>query len=268
MRHTRISAGILLFLLGATLATGAADSPSPTTATTTALSAPSATVIGFVGGFVKPTARVHSTVQLAEHLRTTFPTGVYVKVFENHHGDQAYQELLRHLDVDHDGTLSPEEKHQARIIIFGHSWGASETVTLARKLEKAGIPVLLTIQVDSVSKRGENDAFIPANVAEAVNFYQPHGLVHGRPQIRAEDPERTEIVGNFRFDYSENPISCDGYPWFNRLLIRPHTEIECDPKVWDKVEALIQSKLSPQVRDGGAALRVSAAATEGTSLKQ
>ena len=93
-------------------------------------------MIGFVGGFVKPDDRVHSAVQLAEHLRNAYPTGVYVRVFENHHGDQAYKEILRHLDADNDGTLSPEEKQQARIIIYGHSWGASETVTLARKLEK------------------------------------------------------------------------------------------------------------------------------------
>jgi len=247
MHHTRISVGIMLFLVGIALTLKAADSPSPTTGTT-ASSAQPASVIGFVGGFVKPGDKVHSTVQLAEHLRKTYPAGVYVRVFENHRGDQAYRELLRHLDADNDGSLSEEEKQQARIIIFGHSWGASETVTLARKLKKAGIPVLLTIQVDSVSKRGEDDAVIPTNVAQAVNFYQPHGLVHGRPEIRAEDPKHTEIVGNFRFDYSESPISCNGYPWFNHLFIRPHTEIECDPKVWNQVEALIQSKLSPEIQ--------------------
>lgn len=251
MRDTHISVGILLCVLGAALAFGDADSPSPTTGTASVAARP-ATVIGFVGGFVKPDARFHSTVQLAEHLRNVFPTGVYVRVFENHRGEQAYRELLRHLDVDNDGTLSAEEKRQARIIIYGHSWGASETVTLARKLDKAGIPVLLTVQVDSVSKRGENDAIIPGNVSQAVNFYQPHGLVHGRPQIRAADPEHTEIVGNFRFDYSEKPISCEGYPWFNRLLIRPHTEIECDPQVWGQVESLIQSKLSLEVRQASA----------------
>jgi hypothetical protein len=247
MRRARISVGTLFFFIGAALACGEADSPSPTTRSATVSPGP-ATVIGFVGGFVKPNASVHSTVQLAEHLRDSYPAGVYVRVFENHHGDQAYRELLRHLDADNDGTLSPEEKGQARIIIYGHSWGASETVTLARKLEKAGIPVLLTIQVDSVAKGGENDAVIPANVAQAVNFYQPHGLVHGRSQIRAADPEHTEIVGNFRFDYSTKSISCEGYPWFNHLFIRPHTEIECDPKVWSQVEALIQSKLSPAVQ--------------------
>ena len=106
--------------------------------------------------------------------------------------------------------------------------------------------MLLTIQVDSVSKIGQNDEVIPANVEEAVNFYQSSGIVHGRSQIRAAGPDRTQIVGNFRFDYKAHPIRCEGYPWFDRLLVRTHTEIECDPKVWNQVESLIYSKLSPQ----------------------
>ena len=203
-------------------------------------------VIGFVGGFVKHNNLVHSTVQVVDHLRNEYPAGVYIQAFENRRREKAYQEIFERLDLNHDRVLSTEEKQNARIIIFGHSWGASEAVTLARKLERDGIPVLLTIQVDSVSKLGQNDGVIPANVEQAVNFYQPDGVVHGRSRIRAADPARTEIVGNYRFDYKANPISCDGYPWFDRILVRSHTEIECDPKVWSQVESLIYSKLSPQ----------------------
>ena len=158
---------------------------------------PPAMVIGFVGGFVKHDARAHSTVQVVEHLRNEYREGVYVQSFANRHRDQAYKEILRRLDGDNDGTLSAEEKQKARIVIFGHSWGASETVTLARKLERDGIPVLLTIQVDSVAKIGQNDAVIPANVGQAINFYQPDGIVHGRPQIRAADPATHGNPGKF-----------------------------------------------------------------------
>jgi hypothetical protein len=188
----------------------------------------------------------HSTVQVVEHLRNEHREGVYVQSFANRHRDQAYKEILRRLDGNNDGTLSAEEKHNARIVIFGHSWGASETVTLARKLERDGIPVLLTIQVDSVAKVGQNDSVIPANVGQAINFYQPDGIVHGRPQIRAADPVHTEILGNFRYDYGAKPIRCEGYPWFDRILVKAHTEIECDPKVWSQVESLIYKKLSPE----------------------
>ena len=235
---------VSLFFMMAVLAFGA-DSPSPAVANGNVAARP-AMVIGFVGGFVKHDNQVHSTVQVAEHLRQQYPAGVYVQAFENRHREQAYREILRRLDLDRDGTLSAEEKRAARIIIFGHSWGASETVTLARKLEGQGIPVLLTIQVDSISKIGQNDSVIPGNVEEAVNFYQPNGILHGQPAIRAADPARTQIVGNFRIDYKANPISCNQYPWFDRLLMKSHIEIECDPKVWTQVESMIHLKLSPE----------------------
>ena len=189
---------------------------------------------------------VHSAVQVAARLRKDDPSGVYVEVLENHRREKAYAEIVRLLDADHDGTLSAEEKGNARIILYGHSWGASEVVALARELQREGIPVLLTVQVDSVSKPGENDRVIPANVAEAANFYQPNGFLHGRRQIRAADPARTHIIGNFRFDYKAHPIPCQRYPWYDRLLLKSHTEIECDPRVWAQVESLIQSRLPPQ----------------------
>src|ERR1700693_4489511 len=241
-----LARAVSLFLAVA-LAHGEAGSPAAIT-NNQALALPPAIVIGFVGGFVKHNASAHSTVQVVDHLRNEHPAGVYVEAFENHRRQDAYREILRRLDSNKDGTLSTDEKRNARIIIFGHSWGASETVTLARKLEKDGIPVLLTIQVDSVSKIGQNDSVIPANVGQAINFYQPDGIIHGRPQIRAADPLRTEILGNFRYDYRANSISCEGYPWFDRVLVKAHTEIECDPKVWSQVESLIYKKLSPEAR--------------------
>lgn len=244
MRGTRSFVRLVPFFLSFVLAFGEAGAPGPVTPAANRATPPTI-VIGFVGGFVKHDARAHSTVQVVEHLRNEYREGVYVQSFANRHRDQAYKEIVRRLDGDNDGTLSAEEKHNARIVIFGHSWGASETLTLARKLEHDGIPVLLTIQVDSVAKFGQNDAVIPTNVGQAINFYQPDGIVHGRPQIRAADPLRTEILGNFRYDYKANPISCEGYPWFDRLLVKTHTEIECDPRVWSQVESLIYKKLSP-----------------------
>jgi hypothetical protein len=209
---------------------------------------PQIIVIGFVGGFVRHDDPVHSGVQLAARLRQDYPSGVYINTFENHQGDQAYREVLHLLDTDHDGALSADEKRNARLVIYGHSWGASETVALANQLNRDGVPVLLTIQVDSVQKTGEEDSVIPANVAQAVNFYQSGGLLHGRPAIRAADPARTQILGNFRQDYAAKPIRCDAYPWWDRILMKSHVEIECDPRVWKQVEALIRSKLPPPTR--------------------
>jgi hypothetical protein len=202
-------------------------------------------VIGFVGGFVRSTDSVHSPVQVAQRIRDAYPGTVYVKVFENHRREEAHQEILKLLDHGHSGAPAEEEKQGARIIIYGMSWGGSETVALARELQKDKIPVLLTIQVDSVAKTQENDELIPSNVAEAANFYQSDGFLHGRTQIRAEDPSRTKILGNFRQQYSAHPLACETYPWYDRVFWKQHTEIECDPAVWNKVESLIRSKLPP-----------------------
>jgi hypothetical protein len=200
-------------------------------------------VVGFVGGFVHHDDAAHEEVQLAARLRKDYPSGVDVKIFANHLARQAHQEILRSLDADHDGTLSAQEKLDARIVLYGHSWGASEVVTMARALQKDGVPVLLTIQVDSVSKPGEQDGFIPANVAQAINFYQLDGLFHGRRQIIAADPSRTEILGNIQLNYKNKPVNTSGYPWYARMFMKPHIEIESDPGVWSRVESLIRSKL-------------------------
>lgn len=158
----------------------------------------------------------------------------------------AYRTILKLLDTNHDGILTNDEKARARIILFGQSWGGSAVVLLARELDRAGIPVLLTVQVDSVAKPFQHDGVIPSNVSEAVNFYQPHGLIHGRPLIRAEDNSKTEILGNYRFDYNQSPVKCDGFPWIERTFIPGHMHTECDTHLWEQVESLVRRRLEPE----------------------
>jgi len=227
-------------LLGATLLGSAA---ARSNAQQTTSPNPPFIVVGFVGGFVRHDDTVHSGVQLAARLRADYPSGVYVEVFENRRREQAHEKILQLLDADHNGTLSDDEKRNARIIIYGMSWGGSETVELARELDKDKVSVLLTIQVDSVSKNGQNDRLIPPNVAEAVNFYQADGFLHGATEIQAVDSSRTRILGNYRSEYKSNPVECNDYPWWDRFFVKQHTEIECDTKVWGRVEALMRAKL-------------------------
>jgi len=205
---------------------------------------PPAIVVGFVGGFVRHNDGAHREVQLADELRRDYRSGVDVEVFANH-AAQAHSRILSLLDGDGNGTLSRAEKSGARIVLYGHSWGASEVVATARALAKDSIPVLLTIQVDSVRKPGENDALIPANVGEAINFFQLDGRLHVRRQILASDPARTHILGNFQSTYKTKKINTDSYPWYARMFMGPHIQIEADPGVWDRVESLIRSKLGP-----------------------
>lgn len=215
-------------------------------ATMVARSAPSPIVVGFVGGFVRYNNPNHGAVILGERLANIVPKGAYVRIFENRHRKAAYKTILRLLDRNHDGVLSEAEKAQARIILFGHSWGASAVVMLARDLRRAGIPVLLTVQVDSVAKLWQRDGVIPDNVEEAVNFYQPHGIVRGRAEITAADPTRTNILGNYRFDYKKDPVQCDGLSWYDRFFTPGHAQSECDPHLWSLVETLVRQRLAPE----------------------
>lgn len=200
-------------------------------------------VVGFMGGRVSASNLVHREALMARDLQQGHPLALNALVFANHDGDRALHAVLRFLDENRDGRLSDEEKQAARIVIFGHSWGGSETVNLANRLNALGIPVLLTVQVDSVQKQNENDRRIPANVHEAVNFYQTEGLLHGRTMIEAADPSKTRVLGNYESSYRSKTVSCAGYPWFARAFMRPHIEIENDPQLWTRIEALILTQL-------------------------
>jgi pimeloyl-ACP methyl ester carboxylesterase len=196
-------------------------------------------VIGFLGGKVRAGNLVHREAQLIKTLQLGYPLAIRAEIFANSDGNAALRAILEFLDEDGDGRLSDEEKKSARIVLFGHSWGASQTITLAKRLNKLQIPVLLTIQVDSVRKLRQNDGDIPPNVLEAVNFYQSEGLLRGRKVIVAMDPAKTKILGNHESSYRQNPVSCAGFPWYARAFMRRHIEIENDPAVWNQIEELI-----------------------------
>jgi len=210
---------------------------------TNRLAAP-AVVIGFVGGFVHTDDLRHSEVQIARQIRRRYSDRVQVRVFENRQEREARNFVLDWLSGAEDRTRSSGASTGTPIILFGHSWGASAAVSLARELQQRGVPVSLIIQVDSISKVGEDNSVIPDNVAEAVNFYQPDGVLHGRSKITAADPSRTRILGNFRFKYEKEPAECGSYPWYDRLLFKGHTAIECDPRVWSQIEDLIKVRLT------------------------
>ena len=202
-------------------------------------------IIGFVGGLVHADDLRHSEVQLIQQMRATYGSHVRAKVFDNRHIKEAHRFILSALETDNNRYLPAEEREHPRIVLFGHSWGASAAVYLARDLQRDGIPVALTVQVDSIQKHGEDDSVIPPNVHEAVNFYQTGGILHGRSQIRALDQSRTTILGNYGYRYQTEPAECRRYPWHDRFLFKGHTAIECDPRIWSEISALIQMQLAP-----------------------
>jgi len=204
---------------------------------------PDVIVIGFMGGNVAADDATRNELVISNRLRASYLNGFYSAVFENRRLEDAHLKILQLLGSDSHHPLSAEQKGHARIILYGHSWGASAVVSLADALQKDGVPVLLTIQVDSVEKTGQDDSLLPDNVAQAINFYQPSGMLHGRQQIRAANPQRTQILGNFRYSYKDAPAACQTYPWYERIFIKTHIAIECDPVLWTRIEALIRDSI-------------------------
>ena len=201
-------------------------------------------VIGFPGGREKWTNHEQVVVRIADRLRARGLQGVHIEVVENKHRKLAIELVRKALDRNRNGRLESDERGSAKIILYGQSMGGAATVKAARELSALGIPVRLTLQIDSV---GVGDARIPPNVARAANLYQSNGLfIRGEKEIRAEDSSRTEILGNFRYNYSEHPIALPQsahVKWYKRMFWLAHTQMEFDPAVWEKTEEIILKEL-------------------------
>lgn len=74
------------------------------------------------------------------------------------------------------------------------------------------------MQVDRVRRFGVDDSMIAQIVAHAARF------------------SKTQILGNSRLDCKEHWIPCSGCPWYDCRFAETHTEMDCDPAVWSRVE--------------------------------
>ncbi len=205
-------------------------------------------ILGFLGGR-EPWDSPHRNVRkLALKLRAQYPDEVQLETLENTKRHLALELIRRAFDRNGDGSLDAQERAGARLILYGQSFGGAAVVKLARQLREIGVPVLLTVQVDSV---GRGDGIIPANVARAANLFQRNGkLIRGEPGIRPEDPSRTTIIGNFEFDYRDKKIDLSEVSWMKRLFREAHTRMDFDPVVWAQVEDLILKEIKGQGSEG------------------
>jgi len=209
----------------------------PSFVTRTPTAANSSLVVGFMGGVEAWDAKKHYVRKLALKLRSLDLPNVNVETVENRQWAIAFQLIRNALDRNQDGELDDQERASARVILYGHSLGGADVVNLAQKLKEIGVPVLLTIQIDSV---GRKDRVIPSNVARAANFYQHDGpFVRGRSEIVAEDHQKTKILGNFKYDYTHKKIDDSALFWLARILEGAHAKLEFDPDVWARVGQLI-----------------------------
>ena len=197
-------------------------------------------VIGFLGGFERWNDEDRSVRRLVLKLRER--PGVFAESAGNHNRGTALKFIRRALDTDGDGELNPAECASARVVLFGQSLGGAAAVKTARALQKLGVPVLFTALVDSV---GPGDSVIPANVKAAANFFQ-HDLlsIRGEDEIRAADPSRTRILGNFQNSYYFRSFDRSRASWLRRAMGRSHVKMEQDEALWSVVELLIIDAIS------------------------
>lgn len=135
-----------------------------------------------------------------------------------------------------------DEKARIRIVLYGQSLGGWAVVKLARDLDRDGILVLLTVPIDSV---GIAANIIPPNVKSAANLFQRDFLpVHGSTTIRASDPMRTEILGNFQYHYKPGLVSSPDQSVARMIFMGAHSKMEIDPAVWAQVQQLILDSLA------------------------
>jgi hypothetical protein len=193
-------------------------------------------VVGFLGGFERWDDANRSVRKLALRVRARGLANVFVETAGNHRRRTAMTLIRRAIDTDRDGHIEPEEARAARIVLYGQSWGGGAVVKAARELNQAGVPVLLTVQVDSV---GLKDGLVPPNVRSAVNFFQRDPFtIRGEREIRAVDPASTLILGNHQRMYSSQPMAGSA-SWLRRTFGGSHAKMELDPVLWARVEQLI-----------------------------
>lgn len=204
-------------------------------------------VIGFPGGRERWNNPEQIVVRIANRLREKRLPGVHIETVENARRKLAIELVCNALDRNRNGQLDAEERSSARVILYGQSMGGAAVVKAARELDGLGVPVQLTLQIDSV---GRGDAKVPPNVLRAANLYQTNGLlIRGEKEITAEDPARTQILGNFRYDYQQRKIELPRtahVKWYKRLFWTAHTQMEFDPEVWSKTEELILAERAKQ----------------------
>jgi hypothetical protein len=196
-------------------------------------------VIGIVGGWERWDAPQRAIRRTALELRALHLPGVWVETVENHKIELAQELVEKAFDFNKSGRLDTDEKAAAQIVLYGQSLGGRATLRLCRWLKDQGVRVRLAVIIDSY---GRDPYTVPPNVAVAANFYQrDFGPVRGAPKIAAVDPQRTRILGNWRYQYGGRDVAMPGEPFIRRWFMGSHLKMEYDPAPWIRVRDLIVS---------------------------
>jgi hypothetical protein len=150
--------------------------------------------LGIVGG-TEPANNKHSgVVQIRDVLRGPAYPGVCAKSYSPYFWRSGFHWILTHFP-SHPGRLTSVELERApKVILVGHSFGGWGVLSVARNLNRKGIPVELCVQIDSV---GITDHTVPSNVKAAAIFHANDAMfLLTTKKIKLEDPSQTKLVEN------------------------------------------------------------------------
>lgn len=200
-------------------------------------------ILGFLGGIESWDDESRGVRKLALKLEALNLPKAHVETFENREHELAIQFIQDALDYNQNGFLEDWERESASLILYGQSLGGAAVIKVANDLKKMGVPVLLTVQIDSVGVLYD-DHIIPSNVKHAANLFQNDGwILHGEDKIEPENPDRTKIIANIKFDYQDKNVDMSKSSWERRLFSIPHVKMEADREVWATVEKMILSEI-------------------------
>ena len=153
---------------------------------------------GIVGGLETPNNKRSGVVQMRDTLGGPIYTYICAKTFSPYHWTTGRNWILNYFPK-HPGPMSEVELEQApKVVIVGHSLGGWAALSVARSLDSKGIPVELTVQVDSV---GVTDRTVPKNVKAAAIFHARDILMLlTTKKITVKDASQTKLVANIRVE--------------------------------------------------------------------
>ncbi|GIU76616.1 MAG: hypothetical protein KatS3mg004_3703 [Bryobacteraceae bacterium] len=206
-------------------------------------------VIGIVGGWERWDNPMRAIRRTAIALKRRRLPGVHVETVENHSLELAEQLVQRAFDFNRNGKLEPDEAADAAVILYGQSLGGRAALRLSRRLNEWGVAVPLLITIDSF---GRDSYVVPPNVRRAANYYQrEHLYIKGAPELRAQDPARTQILFNRKLSFKDrDDVEAEEHSWLQRFFLDEHARVEYLPEVWEEVEKMIVEAARAPVANG------------------
>jgi hypothetical protein len=148
--------------------------------------------LGIVGGTELSNNSHSGVVQIGDLLRGPTYADVCAKTFSPYFWRPGFHWILKYFP-SHPGRLTSDELERApKVIMVGHSFGGWGVLSVARNLNRKGIPVELCVQIDSV---GVTDHTVPRNVKAAAIFHANDAMfLLTTKTMRLEDPSQTKLV--------------------------------------------------------------------------